>query len=156
MAAFHFACYPQKLYPVIFQMLQNKLKYNLPLYSSIIIWTFQIFGLIGILFWNSQWFINATPLCLMIYFGLVISNGNSSSLSFISIAFLWGLLAEIIGVRTPIISASKPHRNAIDIKERLLLFPFEMTRPKYIIKHKGVALMNHWLFQNKMPINPKI
>lgn len=97
-------------------MLQNKLKYNLPLYSSIIIWTFQVFGLIGILFWNSQWFINATPLCLMIYFGLVISNGNSSSLSFISIAFLWGLLAEIIGVQTGILFGSYAYGETLGLK----------------------------------------
>jgi hypothetical protein len=41
---------------------------NLPVYSSLIIWTFQIFGAVGILFWNSQWFIKMTHHVLNIVF----------------------------------------------------------------------------------------
>ena len=52
----------------------------------------------------------------MIYFGLVISNGNSSSLSFISIAFLWGLLAEIIGVQTGILFGSYAYGETLGLK----------------------------------------
>ena len=116
MVVSRFACSLQKLYLIIFQMLQDKLKFNLPFYSSIIIWTFQVFGLIGILFWDSQWFINTTPLCLLIYFGLVISNGTNKNLSFILISFLWGLFAEIIGVQTGVLFGSYMYGETLGLK----------------------------------------
>ena len=89
---------------------------NLPVYSSFIIWLFQIFGAIGILFWNSQWFINMTPICLLLYFSLLIINNTKHSIFFLCITYFWGFLSEIIGVNTGLIYGSYIYGNSLGIK----------------------------------------
>ena len=89
---------------------------NLPVYSSFIIWLFQIFGAIGILFWNSQWFINMTPVCLLLYFSLLIINNTKHSIFFLCITYFWGFLSEIIGVNTGLIYGSYIYGNSLGIK----------------------------------------
>jgi len=89
---------------------------NLPVYSSLIIWTFQIFGAVGILFWNSQWFIKMTPLCLMLYFSILIINNKKHSIFFLYMTFFWGMLSEIIGVNTGLIYGSYSYGSTLGIK----------------------------------------
>ena len=89
---------------------------NLPVYSSLIIWTFQIFGAVGILFWNSQWFIKMTPMCLILYFLLLNINNKKHSIFFLFMTFFWGFLSEIVGVHTGLIYGSYSYGNSLGIK----------------------------------------
>ena len=52
-------------------------------FALIVIWSFQIFGAIGILFWNRQWFIDMTPLTLIMYFFILFhTSWKKCSLNF--------------------------------------------------------------------------
>ena len=89
---------------------------NLTIYSAFTIWIFQLFGAIGILFWDRQWFIQATPFCLLLYFLLLIINSNSKNVFYLLIVFIWGMLAEIIGVNTGLIFGSYNYGDSLGIK----------------------------------------
>ena len=89
---------------------------NLANYSALTIWIFQLFGAIGILFWDRQWFIQATPFCLLLYFLLLIINSNSKNVFYLLIVFIWGMLAEIIGVNTGLIFGSYNYGDSLGIK----------------------------------------
>lgn len=77
-------------------------------YSLIAIWAFQIFGAIGILFWNRQWFINMTPFTLLMYFLILYYRnwGDRKKIIFLLLTFSFGILSEIIGVNTGLIFGS--------------------------------------------------
>ena len=77
-------------------------------FAIIIIWAFQIFGAIGILFWNREWFINMTPFTLLLYFIIIYSRDLDShkKVFFLLLTFSWGILSEIIGVNTGVIFGS--------------------------------------------------
>tara|TARA_Y100000590_G_scaffold289316_1_gene325668 strand:- start:538 stop:1167 length:630 start_codon:yes stop_codon:yes gene_type:complete len=89
---------------------------NLTNYSALTIWIFQLFGAIGILFWDRQWFIQATPFCLLLYFLLLIINSNSKNVFYLLIVFIWGMVAEIIGVNTGLIFGSYNYGDSLGIK----------------------------------------
>ena len=77
-------------------------------FALIVIWSFQIFGAIGILFWNRQWFIDMTPLTLIMYFFILFHKNwdDRKKVTFLLLTFSWGILAEIIGVNTGLIFGS--------------------------------------------------
>ena len=77
-------------------------------FAIITIWAFQIFGAIGILFWNREWFINMTPFTLLLYFIIIYSRDLDShkKVFFLLLTFSWGILSEIIGVNTGVIFGS--------------------------------------------------
>lgn len=75
-------------------------------FSIFIIWLFHINGIFGILYWDKDWFLSNTPLNLGISFILLIwmlKEKNANAFLALSIAFLVGMVAEIIGVNTGII-----------------------------------------------------
>jgi len=78
-------------------------KLNIKGLSIFTIWLFVISALIGIALGFEDWFIPKTPLNLLVGFGLLCLNLNFSStkakLVFL-IAFLVGMLVEILGVAT--------------------------------------------------------
>lgn len=64
---------------------------------------FHFIGLVGILFFDKDFFIRATPFNLLLSGGLLIwthSNKNLSFFFFITIVFLIGFWVEVIGVNT--------------------------------------------------------
>tara|TARA_B100001093_G_scaffold141336_1_gene133790 strand:+ start:170 stop:805 length:636 start_codon:yes stop_codon:yes gene_type:complete len=77
-------------------------------YSLIAIWAFQIFGAIGILFWNREWFINMTPFTLLMYFLILYYRnwGDRKKIIFLLLTFSLGIFSEIIGVNTGLIFGS--------------------------------------------------
>jgi putative membrane protein len=77
-------------------------------YALIAIWAFQIFGAIGILFWNREWFINMTPFTLLMYFLILYYKnwGDRKKIIFLLLTFSFGILSEIIGVNTGLIFGS--------------------------------------------------
>ena len=77
-------------------------------FAILTIWAFQIFGAIGILFWNREWFINMTPFTLLLYFIIIYSRDLDSrnKVFFLLLTFSWGIFSEIIGVNTGLIFGS--------------------------------------------------
>ena len=77
-------------------------------FALVTIWAFQIFGAIGILFWNREWFINMTPFTLLLYFIILYNRdlGNLKKVFFLLLTFTWGIFSEIIGVNTGLIFGS--------------------------------------------------
>lgn len=77
-------------------------------YALIAIWAFQIFGTIGILFWNRQLFINMTPFTLLMYFFILYYKnwGDRKKIIFLLLTFSLGIVSEIIGVNTGLIFGS--------------------------------------------------
>ena len=77
-------------------------------FAIITIWAFQIFGAIGIIFWNREWFINMTPFTLLLYFIIIYSRDLDShkKVFFLLLTFSWGIFSEIIGVNTGLIFGS--------------------------------------------------
>ena len=66
-----------------------------------LIWLFHISGALGIIYGNADWFINATPVNLMISFLILLLNTalTRKTLLVLLCCYLAGLFAEIIGVR---------------------------------------------------------
>ena len=77
-------------------------------FALVTIWTFQVFGAIGILFWNREWFINMTPFTLLLYFIILYYKNlnNRKKVLFLLMTFMWGIFSEIIGVNTGLIFGS--------------------------------------------------
>ena len=84
-------------------------------FALIIIWAFQIFGAIGILYWNSQWFVSMTPFTLIMYFFILYYRNWSErkKVIFLLLTFVWGILSEIIGVNTGLIFGSYEYGNTL-------------------------------------------
>ncbi len=86
-------------------MLEKLIEYKYPI-AIFIIWLFHINGIFGILYWNTKWFLGNTPINLGISFLLLLWVNPVRSTNFwisISVGFLVGMIAEIIGVNTGII-----------------------------------------------------
>lgn len=92
--------------------------YKIPV-AIFICWLFHINGIFGILYWDKQWFLSNTPLNLSISFGLLIwtlKELNRKVLLAVIIAFLTGMIAEIIGVNTGIIFGNYWYGENLGIK----------------------------------------
>ena len=81
----------------------------------IIIWIFHLTGIFGILYGNSEWFINLTPLNLSVsFFLLVFVNKNYfKTIIFILICFFVGMISEILGVNYGFIFGNYEYGNAL-------------------------------------------
>ena len=88
------------------------------LYSVIVIWAFQIFGAIGILFWDRQWFTSITPFTLLLYFLMLSYDdwGNRKKLFLLVFIFLWGFASEVIGVNTGLIFGSYQYGETLGLQ----------------------------------------
>jgi len=65
-----------------------------------LLWLFHVSGIIGIIYGNAQWFVQATPINLTLSFILLLLNmgWNRNSLWVIFTCYSVGMLAEIMGV----------------------------------------------------------
>lgn len=81
---------------------------------------FHIFGAAGILFsQHKEWFINSTPLLLILMFVLLVithQNKNLSFFLFIAAAYITGLVVEIIGVNTGFLFGNYSYGNVLGYK----------------------------------------
>ncbi len=70
-----------------------------------IIWLFHISGIVGILYGDSQWFVAATPLNLMLSFALLLFTSRAEPKVYLvaAIAFFVGMVAEGLGVNYGVI-----------------------------------------------------
>tara|TARA_Y100000996_G_scaffold374329_1_gene324429 strand:+ start:7389 stop:8027 length:639 start_codon:yes stop_codon:yes gene_type:complete len=68
--------------------------------SIIVIWTFHLTGVIGIIFIDREWFISATPLNLIISLVLLLFNSSNLNKTVLigCISFIIGIFVEILGV----------------------------------------------------------
>ena len=68
--------------------------------SIFIIWLFHLSGILGIIYGNSDWFVSATPINLLISFILLLLNTELrfNIILLILFCFSFGMLAEILGV----------------------------------------------------------
>ncbi len=93
------------------------IKYTIPnnFTCIVIIWTFHLTGIFGILYGNSEWFINLTPLNLSVsFFLLVFANKNhSKTIIFTLICFTVGMISEILGVNYGFIFGDYEYGNAL-------------------------------------------
>lgn len=76
--------------------------------SILVIWVFHLSGLLGIKFGDSEWFISATPLNLIISLVLLLMNSSDSNKTIMMacIAFIIGMFTEILGVNCGLIFGS--------------------------------------------------
>ena len=88
------------------------------LYSIIVIWAFQIFGAIGILFWDRQWFTSITPFTLLLYFLMLSYDdwGDRKKMFLLVFIFLWGFASEVIGVNTGLIFGSYQYGETLGLQ----------------------------------------
>ena len=83
-----------------------------------IIWLFHVSGIIGILYGNSQWFVEATPINLSLCFFLMVLVcwKTSGFIKITTLSFIVGMLAEILGVNFGYIFGSYQYGEALGWK----------------------------------------
>ena len=88
------------------------------LYSIVVIWAFQIFGTIGILFWDRQWFTSITPFTLLLYCFILLYNdwSDRKKIFLLIFIFLWGFTSEVIGVNTGLIFGSYQYGETLGLQ----------------------------------------
>ena len=87
--------------------------------SILIIWLFNLSGILGILSSYSDWFLRFTPLNLMIYVVLIIWNLEHKSKKFLiafSIPFFIGILTEYLGVNYGLLFGTYSYGENLGIK----------------------------------------
>jgi bisanhydrobacterioruberin hydratase len=88
--------------------------------STFLALLFHVSGLIGILFSPyKDWFINNTPVNLLVMFALLIWNQttiNRNLIGFFAIAFSTGMITEIIGVNTGLLFGNYAYGSVMGIK----------------------------------------
>tara|TARA_B100001287_G_scaffold31604_1_gene22598 strand:- start:10068 stop:10697 length:630 start_codon:yes stop_codon:yes gene_type:complete len=92
---------------------------NKILISALIIWIFNISGILGILSSNSEWFLSKTFLNLLIYLFLIVWNLERLSKQFLiafSIPFFIGFLTEFLGVNYGLLFGTYSYGNNLGIK----------------------------------------
>lgn len=83
-----------------------------------LIWLFHVSGIIGIIYSDASWFIQATPINLMLSFILLMINTEWSKKAFflVVLCFTIGMLAEIIGVHYGFIFGAYSYGDALGTK----------------------------------------
>ena len=97
-------------------MIKDISKYKIATALAIL---FHFFGIIGILFWDREIFVRATPLNLLLMFILLIwvqKEKNGTFLFFVFIAFVIGFLAEMIGVNTGLLFGNYSYGKTLGVK----------------------------------------
>jgi len=80
---------------------------------------FHTIGVMGILFVNNDFFVRSTPINLLLSFFLLIwtqKEKNYAFYIFISIVFITGFAAELIGVNTGLLFGNYNYGNALGVK----------------------------------------
>lgn len=90
-------------------------------YNSIaiaLIWLFHLSGIVGILYGDSQWFVGATPINLLLSFFLLLTTSRTSPRIFwiALLSFLVGIVAEGLGVNYGLIFGSYSYGDALGWK----------------------------------------
>jgi len=69
--------------------------------SLALIWLFHVSGALGIIYGNADWFVKATPLNLLLCFGLLLLNTqlHLKAILVLFVCYGVGLVAEIVGVQ---------------------------------------------------------
>ncbi|MHA7055691.1 carotenoid biosynthesis protein [Aquimarina sp. M1] len=88
------------------------------LISIILIWLFNVSGIIGILSGYENWFLPLTPLNLLLYLGLILwnSNLNKKLILALSIPFFIGMITEYLGVNYGLIFGNYKYGNNLGSK----------------------------------------
>ena len=98
----------------------NLIKYSIStnLICILIIWIFHLTGIIGILYGNSEWFINLTPLNLSVSFLLLVyvNKNYFKTILFIFSCFFIGMISEILGVNFGVIFGDYQYGGALGYK----------------------------------------
>tara|TARA_B110000003_G_scaffold205166_1_gene204010 strand:+ start:894 stop:1547 length:654 start_codon:yes stop_codon:yes gene_type:complete len=86
--------------------------------SIIVVWLFHLSGILGIFFGDSEWFISATPLNLILSLVLLLLNSNDSNkiVMIACVAFIIGMFAEILGVNYGLIFGNYVYGQALGPK----------------------------------------
>lgn len=87
--------------------------------ATIIAVFFHLVGLVGILFFNNKFFVQATPFNLLLSAALLIWTQNAKNyafLGFLLITFLTGFLAEVVGVNTGVLFGDYVYGNVLGYK----------------------------------------
>lgn len=94
----------------------NKSDLKILIISIFIIWLFQISGALGIILGNDKWFIRFTPICLFVYFILIILNNRPFNYNFLFISYFLGFICELIGVNTGILFGDYTYGDTLGIQ----------------------------------------
>ena len=88
------------------------------LISIILIWLFNISGIIGIIIGYEEWFLSLTPLNLLLYMGLIFWNSTIYRSLFIGllIPFLIGMITEYLGVNYGLIFGDYQYGENLGLK----------------------------------------
>ncbi|WP_299313006.1 carotenoid biosynthesis protein [uncultured Aquimarina sp.] len=88
------------------------------LISIILIWLFNISGIIGILIGYEDWFLPLTPLNLLLYLGLIIWNSKINKILILGllIPFSIGMITEYLGVNYGLIFGDYQYGENLGIK----------------------------------------
>ena len=84
----------------------------------LIIWIFHLSGIFGILYGDSEWFINLTPLNLSVSFLLLVyvNKNQLKTIIFIFSCFFIGMISEILGVNFGVIFGDYDYGGALGYK----------------------------------------
>lgn len=88
------------------------------LISIILIWLFNISGIIGILIGYEDWFLPLTPLNLLLYLGLIIWNSKFNKFLILGllIPFSIGMITEYLGVNYGLIFGNYQYGENLGVK----------------------------------------
>ena len=83
-----------------------------------LIWLFHVSGIVGIIYSDPTWFIQATPLNLLLSFVLLLINThlNKKTVFLILLCFITGMVAEIIGVKFGFLFGNYTYGKALGYK----------------------------------------
>ena len=86
--------------------------------SIFVIWLFHLTGVIGILYFDSKWFLSATPINLSISFILliIVCWKTPKFLYILSLSFLIGFFSEYLGVNYGLIFGNYVYGSSLGIK----------------------------------------
>ena len=83
-----------------------------------LIWLFHVSGIVGIIYSDPTWFIQATPLNLLLSFVLLLINThlNKKTVFLLLLCFVTGMVAEIIGVKYGFLFGNYTYGEALGYK----------------------------------------
>ena len=86
--------------------------------SIFVIWLFHLTGVVGILYFDSKWFLSATPINLLISFLLliIVCWQTPRFLYILVLSFLIGFFSEYLGANHGLIFGNYSYGNSLGIK----------------------------------------
>jgi bisanhydrobacterioruberin hydratase len=138
--------------PSIQSIGQNKV-----LWSTGIALLIHSVGLMGMLFFDKQWFARMTPLNLLLMFFLIVWSRPDKKISFIvflTISFIVGMLSEVIGVQTGLLFGNYTYGSIMGYK--IAEVPFIIGLNWFVIIYGAVATVHFFSLMIKPMKGPKI